>query len=395
MSVSALSHAITVYRAMHPRDLVGGDAKGKLKVTNAVVPSLDRLAEVDWLFDTPHKRVAYGAEIEIELSIPRGQSAFFASSWKDLLAHHDFKRQAPEAYYVAEDDFSSEEKKPTVSSRRYAAVLSLIKILREVADYSDESLAGLKFILLNKTKLELPVKYDAANLRDVPKVKDLEADLFETSSKHKDQRKVIIKVVLDELLKDTPEEDRFAKLLSDFTLFAQRYKDSFDLYIGEFSFEKVLEEVKAHKLDYTIKLNKVFSDIQNQLLAIPAALILIGTKLAPKGFVEWQNSLTMLGCVIFVALMDLLIRNQHNTLRAILDEISKQNDVLVSKHAAVMPKFKISYEDLEKRHAHQKWLITIVDGLVAAMFLFCVLLFYWYSSSDYHWLKHLATRIFT
>jgi len=389
---TAFDHAVRVYRALGKPQFAGAFYRGKLKVTDVLTPSLVRLAEFDWLLAPPMKMVVDGAEIEVEVKVSVGQSAFFSPTWAHLLASHNFKYAAPEVYYVAEDDYFSAEKIETVNSRRYAAILSLLKVLREVADYCDESLSGLKFVFLNKTKLELPVKYEAVDLRDVPKVKDLEYDMFETSSKHKGQRQAIIKVILNELLKDTAEDVRFTKLLSDFTLFTQRYKDSYDLYIAEFSFEKVLDEVKAHKLDYTIKLNKVFSDIQNQLLAIPAALILVGSKLTPKGFVEWQNSLTMLGCVIFVALMDLLVRNQYNTLTAILDEIHKQTDLLISKHAALLSKFKDPYEDLEKRHAHQRWLIRIVDGLVAAMFLCCVAIYYWYSTSEYHWLKYWFTH---
>ncbi|MBC3876644.1 hypothetical protein H8K38_02360 [Undibacterium sp. FT79W] len=387
---TAFNHAITVYRALEEAALDGGYVKGKLKVTEALAATLAKLAELDWLLEPSLKKVVTGTEIEVEVKVGVGQAFFFAMTWADLLAAHNFKYVAPEVYYVAEDDFLSTEKKETVNSRRYVSVLSLLKVLREVADYCDESLSGLKFVYLNKTKLELSINYKAADLRDVPKVKELEDDIFDASYKHKEQRKVIIKLILDELLKDTVEEARFPKLLSDFLLFKQRYKDSYDLYIAEFSFEKVLEEVKAHKLDYTIKLNKVFSDIQNQLLAIPAALILIGSRLTPKGFVEWQNSLTMLGCVIFVALMDLLVRNQYNTLAAILDEINKQTEVLISKHAALLPKFKDPYIELEKRHAHQRWLIRIVDGLVAMMFLCCVAIYYWYSTNNNHWLKILV-----
>ncbi|MES3022778.1 MAG: hypothetical protein V4857_14470 [Pseudomonadota bacterium] len=389
---TAFEHAVTIYRAMQDPVCEGASVAGELKITEELRPSLAKLAEIDWLLEPPYKKLVDDGVAEVEVRVGVGQSSFFAKTWAHLLASHNFRYVAPELYYVAEDDFLSTEKKETVKSRRYAAILSLLRILREVADYSDDSLTGLKFIFLNKTKLEMPIAYTADDLRDVPKVKELENDIFDASHRHKEQRKVIIKVLLGELLKDTSEEARFAKLLSDFVLFTQRYKDSYHLYIAEFSFEKVLDEVMAHKLDYTIKLNKVFSDIQNQLLAIPAALVLIGSKLAPKGYVEWQNSLTMLGCVIFVALMDLLVRNQYNTLSAILDEINKQTDVLINKHAALLPKFNDPYNDLEKRHSHQRWLIRIVDGLVASMFLCCVAIYYWYSTDNYHWLKFWITH---
>lgn len=389
---SAIEHAVTIYRALGKPAFSGASYKGKLKVCDAVMPSLAKLADLEMLLDPPLKKISDGAEIEVEVQVSVGQSAFFAPTWEYLLSHHNFKFTAPEAWYVAEDDYCSLENSPTVGSRRYAAVLSLLKILRQVADYCDQSISGLKFVFLSKTKLELPIVYSSVDLRDVPKIKEIEDDISDASFKHKEQRKAIIKVVLDEMLKDTADNLRFAKLLENFILFRQRYKDSYDLYVAEFSFEKVLEEVNAHKLDYTIKLNKVFSDIQNQLLAIPAALILIGSKLTPKGEIEWQNSLTMLGCIIFVALMNMLVRNQYNTLAAILGEIKGQTAVLISKHAALLTKFNAPYIELEERHDHQRWLIRIVDGLVAVMFVCCVAIYYWYSTSAHHWLKWWITH---
>lgn len=384
---TAFEHAVTIYRALQKPVFEGASIKGRLKISEDHRPHLAKLADAEWLIEPSYRELVDDAEIEVEVRVGVGQSAFFATTWAHLLVNHNFKYVAPEIYYVVEDDYLSNEKRETINSRRYGSVLSLLKILREVADYSDDSLMGLTFVFLNKTKLEIPVDYGVDALRDVPKVADLENDMFDTSHRHKEQRKIILKVLLGDLLKDTAEDRRFEKLLESFVLFMQRYKDSYDLYIAEFSFEKVLDEVSAHKMDYTIKLNKVFSDIQNQLLAIPAALVLIGSRLTPQGFVEWQNSLTMLGCVIFVALMNLLVRNQYNTLAAILDEISKQTDSLISKHAALVPKFGDPYRELEMRHAHQRWLIRIVDGLVALMFLCCVALYCWYSTGEYHWLK--------
>lgn len=200
---SALEHAVTIYRALGRPAYTGASYKGKLKVSEAVMPSLKKLAELDMLLDPPFKKISDDTEIEVEVQVSVGKSAFFAPTWDHLLSNHDFKFTAPESWYVAEDDYCSLEEKLTVGSRRYAAVLSLLKILRQVADYCDQSMSGLKFVFLSKTKLELPIVYTAADLRDVPKVREMEEDISDASFKHKEQRKAIIKVILDEMLKDT------------------------------------------------------------------------------------------------------------------------------------------------------------------------------------------------
>ena len=388
MEEHSLANVVTIFRAMSERRVEAGAIYGKVLLSSDLRSNLDKVVELGWLFDRRYTKTTDGQELELELSVPRGQGEFFAIDWTDLLSHHGFYYEQPKTFFVASDDYFSEEKKETVGSRRYKATLALIEVLREVADYADISIdGGLKLIFLNQTKLEIPVIYSAEDVRDVPKIKNLKDDIVGVNLSHQDQRKTIIKVVLNEMLASESLEMRFVELLKKFPDFLQRYKDSYELYVAEFSFEKVLEEVNSHKLDYSIKLNKVFSDIQNQLLAVPAALILIGSKLAPKGYIEWQNSLTLLGCIIFVLFMDMLIRNQYNSLQAVLDEINGQQQALIRRHPLLVGKFNDPYQELQKRHAHQKFLICVVDGLVGSMFLFCVVLYYWYSTPKFHWIK--------
>jgi hypothetical protein len=175
--------------------------------------------------------------------------------------------------------------------------------------------------------------------------------------------------------------------LERFPEFIKRVKDNYELYIAEFSFEKILEDIEAHKLDYTIKLNKVFSDIQSQLLAIPAALILVGSQLVNEGALSWKNVLIIVGVFIYSVLMNLLIRNQRNSLLAIGSEIRKQEEYLLKRHVALKGGFDQAFSALNSRFAQQQRLIWIVDFLVALMLGCSVFLFIWYSVGSENWLK--------
>src|SRR3546814_1746328 len=53
-------------------------------------------------------------------------------------------------------------------------------------------------------------------------------------------------------------------------------KRSLSMYMAEFSVKKVTAEVERQNLEDTLSLNKTLSDIQNQLLALPAAILLAG-----------------------------------------------------------------------------------------------------------------------
>ncbi|UPG96588.1 hypothetical protein [Luteibacter aegosomatissinici] len=137
------------------------------------------------------------------------------------------------------------------------------------------------------------------------------------------------------------------------------------LYVSEFSFAKFKEDVEKDKIEFIAKLNKVFADIQSQLLAIPAALILIGSQMEYLGRWGTKNLLIVLGAFAFALLMDLLIRNQHHTLTALGSEIRREWGLIEGRHAAVASEFQSSYETLARRERHQKLLLGTVSALVA------------------------------
>lgn len=380
--------AAKAYRKMVKRQLAGSSIVGDLVVDAETRLLVSELVASGEALDDGYEVKADGDKIEgLEVRIPRGESSFFAKSWDDLLLHHNFLVKAPDEYFVAEDDYLSSENKKNFTALRYDDTRALAQLVQDSADYIDNSDVGLKCILLLPSKLEIPIQYKADDLRSTPGLGDLSKEFGSAATKHKDQRKTILKVVLNEMLSTLQSETRFSTLLIRFNDFKQRVRDGYDLYVSEFSFEKVLEEVNSHKLDYTIKLNKVFSDIQNQLLAVPAALILIGGQLKDEKAFAWHNIVIMAGCLVFVIFMDLLIRNQYNTLNAVHHEILEQEKHLIHRHFALYERFDKPYGELEKRYNHQKRLISIVDALVALTFLIGTALFFWYSTKPGYWLK--------
>lgn len=387
MARSKLRLAVELYRNLGEKKVIGADLTGTLVVDKSKQDLLDEIADRQIDLDLIPRKFAVGDTVAVELAVPRATTAFFANSWQELLDHHFFRFTAPKEFFVAHENYYSEDGVATVSSSRYLSILSLISVLKQSADYVDSTIDGLKLIFLANGKFELPINYQYISFRDTPGCSELAADFENASTKHLEQRKTIIKVVLAEMLSGVTSSARFKNLLERFPEFIKKFKDSYELYVAEFSFEKVLEDVETHKLDYTIKLNKVFSDIQSQLLAIPAALILVGSQLVDQSTLTWKNALILIGVFIYTALMDLLIRNQWNSLLAIGHEIRKQEEHLARKHVALEAKFTHAFSALNSRFSQQKRLIWIVDFLVALMLACSVFLFIWYSVDPTNWFK--------
>jgi hypothetical protein len=387
MARTKLRLAVELYRNLDQKKVLGADLTGTLVLDQSRQALLDEIVDRQIQLDVVPRSFTVGDSVEIELPVPRSANSFFANSWQELLDHHSFRFAAPKEFFVAQENYYSDDASTTVSSKRYNSILSLISVLKQTADYVDSTMDGLKLIFLTNGKFELPINYQYVSFRDTPGCAELASNFENASTKHLEQRKAIVKIVLSEMLSGVASSARFKDLLERFPEFIKRVKDNYELYIAEFSFEKILEDIEAHKLDYTIKLNKVFSDIQSQLLAIPAALILVGSQLVNEGALSWKNVLIIVGVFIYSVLMNLLIRNQRNSLLAIGSEIRKQEEYLLKRHVALKGGFDQAFSALNSRFAQQQRLIWIVDFLVALMLGCSVFLFIWYSVGSENWLK--------
>lgn len=371
----------TAFRRLSTPVFDGATVVGTIEASPENCELVSRLDAENLIFPTSDfERPAAGELRRLELSIPRDKSAFFARDLDDLLVSLLSSRyEAPGAVYLADCDdlFTSEQAPVSQQASLYIQVLKSISLLRLVADYGDASTGVLKLVFLQRAKLEVPVVYTASSLRRFEKLDEWLAILSDDI--HREQRKTIFRTVLFEELLGVEANLRFTKFLASFQALFSRFQDNYQLYVAEFSFEKVLTEVTEKKLDYVLKLNKTFSEVQNQLLAIPAAVILAGGQMELAGQITVKNSLVMLGVLVFSLLMSLLVRNQLDSVSAIRGEIQDQKQRIKDKRSAITARITDSYSDLDKRERRQRWLIRIIDILVALALLGTTILFFWYS----------------
>jgi hypothetical protein len=152
------------------------------------------------------------------------------------------------------------------------------------------------------------------------------------------------------------------------------------MYASEFSYEKVRAEVEKDNLDSMLKLNKTFSEIQNQLLALPVALVLVagqmtaGSELTLKNFVLWA------GALLFSILMWLLVHNQRNAVMAIEEEIDFRWQKIEKQPLAIKERFEGSFISLRKRKNKQDVLLKFLNCIVVVSLASSTLALYWHST---------------
>lgn len=310
-----------------------------------------------------------------EFSLP----AHFYLTVDELLRAPARRIQPPERFYVAELGYvfsaGSADLPPVLQA--YLDATHLFGLLRHAADHASVQGSEVRLFFLQAQKLEITPAYTQADLTQLPQLVAFERD-FVQSEIHRQQKVTILRTVLFELFKGQSQVT-FGAVLAHFADLAQQFHDSYQLYVTEFSFQKIKAAVEREKLDFIAKLNKVFSDIQNQLLAIPVALILVAGQMESQAGWAAKNLLIWAGALVFSLLMDLLIRNQRNTLEAIHQEIGQQQQLIQEQHRSVAGQFISSFTQLQNRYTHQCRLLSTLDVLVAFSLAVATGMLLWYS----------------
>jgi hypothetical protein len=248
---------------------------------------------------------------------------------------------------------------------RYRTVLRLIETLKRAAAFLDADEPALVFI--KNGKFELPIEYDEEALAKMPLsfVRDL-VDILPANT-HEKQCVAILGEAVVAVTEDMAAEQRFRHLLANASEIKRRFEQGYQLFAAGFSYEKVKDQVEAARVDYSGKIHKVFSDIQNQLLGIPVATIIVATQMKDAkdlGYEFWVNTAVLVGCWVFASLMVFLLHNQSHTLGVLRDEIDRQKRQLKKEYAAVASQFSNTFDYLAKRALTQRIILWVIDGFV-------------------------------
>jgi len=367
-----LDDLVSVYRRLTNRGMARGRVSG--------VASNEDFAEI--------VRVLESHEALIESDATRGTISFrvvstaaeyFAASMEDLLTGSSRKKKAPTSFYVADLDFlySGELADCPAPIKSYLEYTCLVSLLEKISDHHGDV---TKLIFFHKEKFEIHISYSAEHLAPIERLDEFKQKFVEDDI-HAEQKKTIIKSVLLELSSEFDKKLSIGLIAEKFEEFYRRVSSSYQLYVSEFSFQKIKSEVEKSKFEFITRINKVFSDIQNQLLVVPASLILIGSQYEVSSGITLKNLIIAGGATAFALFMMLLILNQKNTLLSILNEINNELQLIKQKHSAVKLQFDEQYALLETRFLYQYVLLELVALIVVCALAAAIALFFYFSNN--------------
>lgn len=249
--------------------------------------------------------------------------------------------------------------------------LELISDLK--GDYGNRSF----IIFVGKKNLKINSEYTSADLnRDYTPVKKFIREYLQNEF-HQEDRHLSIINGLHESYKEN--EISLSEFLKNFDTFYRIVKSNFQLYIDKFSFNDFKNQVEEDRREYTIKINKVFSDIQNQLLTLPIATVLAAGQMVFVGstgdFIK--NTLIIVGIIIFCVFVLMQISNQVVTLDALNEEItSKQNIMNKKDDTEYKTEYLSTYLQLNKRVKTLDNNLTLVKNITLVSTTLVILVFF-------------------
>lgn len=308
-----------------------------------------------------------GATIDLFIEKPRTGLGILALNFDALLKNTGCCFEEKNNYYLIEENFYSKSLETPLSITKYRVLLSFIKILKEAAAYFDKDKG--EFIFIDSGRFSLPVRYissdiENADMQHLDKIKSSLED-----GMHRDQKLAILGKSVINLVKNIPSEIRFEYLLANLETLQISFSDGYNIFASDFSYEKIRDQLEAAKVEYTGKIHKAITDIQNQILGIPVATVIVATQMkksADFGYEFWVNIAVLIGCWIFSLLVALMVWNQKHTLETLNDEIERQDEKMKKEYKGIASSFQNIFATLTKRIKWQRkilWVVLIVLGV--------------------------------
>lgn len=313
---------------------------------------------------------------QITFSVPvTSSTAPFFFTFEQFLTTKKNLYAPPDCFFIGDLDYlhGNNEKIPD-EIKRYFCIIHLIDALSTLSDYSHlDSMARNCLIFLSNRIIKLPISYDKDSIRDLPCLQNF-INNYINDGIHKDQKHSIIKSTLSTFLRSIPEGECFEKLLNDFNIFFEEIQSSYEVYVSEFSFEKIKNEAEKKRLEYTLQLNKTLSSVQSQLITIPLSLLVVGTQVVSGKTDDLKNWILLISMVMFSILMWIVTINQRSSISATLTEIKLSKQQL-ENYKGMKERIGKIYEELEKtgkRHIRCINTIRIIIFLILILTIFLI-----------------------
>ena len=297
----------------------------------------------------------------------------FFKTLEQLCQNNFFRAQRGKQYYIIDLKYDSQNNQKPQLIQNYEILLSLIEILKKAAAFVDSSSSRMLF--LDSAKLEVEPVYSKNELINLDISHVQKINYFIQEDSHESQKLAILSRVIINLCKNEPIANRFKKLLSNLKDVYEALDHDYAVFSSSFSYEKLRNDIENAKLEEQVKIHKVITDIQNQILGIPIATVIVATQFKTINNVASDyvyqfavNTGISIGVLIFTIIMLYLVENQKQSLVGLKAEINRKdhtfkNDNKVVYDKTVLDTGKEPFVELLDRIKTQETVLNIIKAI--------------------------------
>lgn len=246
------------------------------------------------------------------------------------------KTKPEKDFYIYESKFYFKVDEPLnlESMPNFLKMARLFDALSTISDFQAYEGNEPYIVFFGNNNLKLNFNYHSSDLNVNFKKVDLLIENYIFSELHHEDKILSLRNALNDCY---PEKNiDFSKFLERFEDFYRLVRNNFQLYIDKFSFDDFKIKIEDEKREYLLKINKIFSDMQNQLLTLPIASVIAASQMSKvAGFGDGVKNIALLvGVYIFAYMIRIFAHNQEDSLDAIRSEIEiKKKEIQLKEHS--------------------------------------------------------------
>lgn len=221
-------------------------------------------------------------------------------------------------FYIFDLDYHHAASANNDKISSFLRLQDLIEFLRELSTHENET-NGFLELIFNKPDKVCSIKIDY-NISDIENfeisssITQLKSHVFEKSDQEA-RSKLFTNEMINLLSIDIIS---FSNLLKNWDIICSSYRNSFEIYLSEFSFDKIKTSSQEYFHELTDRIYSTINKFSTYILAIPVAYLLIlrffdfnGNSLVKDSF------LVIIGLLYFVIIWFVLLDNLSNAFKAI------------------------------------------------------------------------------
>lgn len=317
-------------------------------------------------------------EVVLDVKDPKSGLGGLFSDIKDVLSDPKNKYQELHSYFLIDHHFYNKDDVVPDCILHYRKILGFLKLIKEGEFvYFDERSIEFVFFMDKVFKVKIDYTHWHVENLDENSLYCL-MDYFEDGLHGSQKLEILvesIRSIIDEM------GGGFGCILENIGKVKCHFDKGYKLFVSGFSYEKIMNELRASKIEDMGKIHKVFSDIQNHILGIPVASIIVATQL--KGSDSWKNngivnSAVLFGCFAFVTLVSIMLFNQIASLNAIKEEINHKKTEIEKEYSFMEEDVMGIFKSLGTRIRIQKFsffaiIFFLITGLLSTISIYIYL----------------------